>query len=76
MAGWFLALLISLAVQVVSYLLTPKPKGPKAEAAKDLENPTADAGRDLPVVFGTVTVKSPNCLWHGEKSKVTYKVKA
>lgn len=74
MVAWFIPLLISLALNVVSYILTPKPKGPKADAVKDLENPTAEAGRELPVVFGTMTIKSPNCLWYGNKSSRTYKV--
>lgn len=76
MVAWFVLLAISVALQVVSYLLTPKPKAPKPETVKDLENPTAEAGRELPVVFGTITVKSPNTLWFGEKSKRTYEVKA
>ena len=30
----------------------------------------------VPVVFGTVTIKSPNILWYGEKREHTYKVNA
>jgi hypothetical protein len=41
-----------------------------------MDNPTADAGRPVPVVFGTVTVKGLNVLWYGDKSKQTKKVKA
>jgi len=69
-------LLIALALQIVSYLLMPKPKSPKPEAATDMEEPTADAGRAMPVIWGTITIKSPNCLWSGQKSKRTYQVKA
>jgi len=75
-AGWLVGLFISLAIQVVAYIIMPKPKTPKPEAARDLESPTAEAGRPVPVVFGTVTVKGPNILWFGEKSIRTYKVKA
>jgi hypothetical protein len=57
-------------------LLTPKVKTPKPEAAKDLEDPTAEAGRPIPVVFGTITVKGLNVLWFGDKKHITYKVKA
>ena len=76
MVAWFIPLLITLALQIVAYILMPKPKAPKPEAAKDLENPSAEAGRPIPVVFGTVTVKGVNILWFGEKSIRTYKVKA
>lgn len=75
MAFW---LIIGLALFSVALnlLLAPRPKAPKPEAAKDLEEPTAEAGRPIPVVFGTVTVKGLNLLWFGEKSLKTSKVKA
>jgi len=69
-------LLVALVLAVISYMLTPKPKKPTPEAAKDMENPTAEAGIPVPVVFGTVTLKSPNCLWFGEKQIYTYMVNA
>lgn len=75
MVFWLIPFLIGLALNVIAYLLMPKPKGPKLAAVKDLESPTSEAGRETPVVFGTMTVKSPNCLWSGEKSKNTYSVK-
>ena len=65
--AWFVALLIGLAINIVAYLIMPKPKQPKPEAAKDMDNPTAESGRALPVVFGTITVKGGNLLWWGEK---------
>ena len=76
MVAWLVPLLIGLALNIVSYLLMPKPKSAKPEAAKDMDDPTAEAGREMMVVFGEVTVKSPNCLWFGEKSSNAYKVKA
>lgn len=65
---------ISLAMQVVAYLLMPKPKQPKPEAARDLENPVAEAGMPMPVVFGTVTVKGLNVLWFGDKQVSEYEI--
>lgn len=64
--AWFVQLLIGLALNIVAYLIMPKPKQPKPEAAKDLENPTAEAGRPIPVVSGSITVKGLNVLWFGE----------
>lgn len=64
---WFLQLLIGLAIAVVGYLIMPKPKPPKPPAVKDMESPTAEAGRPMPVIFGTVTVKGSNIIWYGEK---------
>lgn len=65
--AWFVPFLIGMAIAVVGYLLMPKPKQPKPDAAKDMEGPTAEAGRPVPVVFGTLTVKGSNALWDGEK---------
>lgn len=68
--AWWVSLLIGLAINVIAYLIMPKPKPPKPPAAKDLEDPTAEAGRPMPVVFGTLTVKSPNIIWYGEKKTI------
>jgi predicted phage tail protein len=67
---------IAVLINVVAYVLMPKPKGPKPEAARDMDNPTADQGRPIPVVFGTVTVKGLNVLWFGDKRTRTYEVNA
>jgi hypothetical protein len=70
--GWFIPLLISLAINVVAYVLTPKPKQPKPEAAKQLENPVAEAGKPIAKVTGTLTVSELNVRWFGEKSITAY----
>lgn len=72
--AWIVSLLIGIALSVVSYLIAPKPKAPKPEAAKDLEDPTAEAGRPVPVAFGSIMVKGGNVLWFGEKKIKTYQV--
>jgi len=73
---WFLQLLIGIGLAILGYILAPKPKMPKPDAVKDMEDPTAEAGRPMPVVFGTVTVKGLNIIWFGEKRSVERKVKA
>jgi len=74
--AWWLIVVAAVVSVGVSLLLAPKIKTPKPDAVKDLEDPTAEAGRPIPVVFGTMTVKGLNLLWYGEKGKRTYKVKA
>lgn len=69
-------LLIAVVLSVAAYMLAPKPKQSTNSMAKDLESPTVEAGRPIPVVFGTLTVKSPNVLWYGQKLIREYKVKA
>lgn len=68
MPAWFIWLIIGIGLQIVGYLLMPKPKTPKPPAATDLENPTAEAGRPVVVVFGTLTIYGTNILWYGEKT--------
>jgi hypothetical protein len=75
MAPWLISLLVAVAISAVSTLLMPRPKQPKPGALKDLEEPTAQAGREICVIFGTMTMKDPNVLWTGDKSARTYKVK-
>lgn len=74
--AWFIPLLLAIVFNVVAYLLAPKPKRSQPAETKDMDNPTADAGRPIPVVFGTVTVKGLNVLWYGEKSRDSRKVSA
>lgn len=73
--AFFLNLLIAAALMVVAYLIMPKPKQQRTEV-KDLDDPVAEAGKPLPVLFGTMTIKGLNVLWFGEKSYVRKKVKA
>lgn len=72
---WLVMLAISAAVSVVSYLLMPKAKTPRPEASKQSEAPTADAGKPIPVVFGTIRVKELNCLGWYDQSMNSYEVK-
>lgn len=73
--AFFLSLIIALALMVVAYLIMPKPKASKNEI-KDMDDPTAEAGKPLPVLFGTKTIKGLNVLWFGEKRYKKRKVKA
>lgn len=65
-----MSFLIQLAVLVVSsiisYALAPKPPSPKPAALGDFDVPTAEEGRPIPVVFGTVTITGPNVIWYGD----------
>jgi hypothetical protein len=68
-------LIIALIAAVVSVALTAiflRPKPPKPASTSDLEDPVAEAGKPIPVVFGTVTVKGLNILWSGNKWKANY----
>lgn len=74
--AWIVQLLIAVAMNVIAYLIQPKPKQAKPEAAKQSETPTADAGIPVPVPFGTITAKGLNVMWYGDQNMSTYQVKA
>lgn len=62
----WIQLAVALAMMVVSYIITPKPKTPHAEVQEG-EVPTASASDPIPVVFGECDVKS-NVVWWGDPS--------
>lgn len=62
----WLQLIVFVAATIISILLAPKPKQ-ENPAVQKMEDPTADAGMPIPVVRGTMIIKSTNVLWYGEK---------
>lgn len=50
---------------VISFALTPKPNTPMPGVG-NVTAPTAAVGKEIPVVFGTVVVKSSNVVWYGD----------
>lgn len=60
--------LIYLVVAIIAVALVPRPKTAAVRPASlsDIEAPTAEPGRPIPVVFGTVLLKSPNVVWYGD----------
>lgn len=62
--------MIQLAIVIVaSYLsaaLAPKPPAPKPASLDDVDAPTAEEGKPIAVVFGTVWATGPNVIWFGD----------
>ena len=73
--GFWLTIGIAFTVSVISYLIQPKPKFTRPDMVRDIEVPTAEAGRPIPKVFGTITVQGLNVLWYGDKSTRQYQIK-
>ncbi len=62
-------IIIYIVVAVIAHALQPKPPTPpgmEAPTLGDMQVPTADKGRPIPVAFGTVLVKAPNVIWYGD----------
>lgn len=66
MVWWNIAMLVFSLV--LSYLLRPDPsqKDAKYKAIEESDVPTADAGKEIPVLFGRRWLKSPNVVWYGD----------
>lgn len=60
-------LAIGVVLAVVGYILMPKPPGPKPPSLSDFEAPTAEAGRPIPVVFGSITISGLNNMGDWDK---------
>lgn len=65
---WLPYAVTELVGQGVNYALRPTPTVQNATPAEitDFDVPTAEEGRAVPVIFGTVRVTGPNVLWYGD----------
>ena len=68
-----ISMIAGLGLEIIGHLLMPKSKTDKAEV-QDMENPTAEAGRPIPVIFGEVEITGVNIIWYGEKETHTYDI--
>lgn len=74
--GFWVTLAVAVVLNVAAYLLTPRPKGMASPQSQDLREPTAEAGKPIPVPFGEIMITSPNVLFYGDVSKHEYEVNA
>jgi len=70
-------LAIGLVLSAISFALSPRPKVEKPTAAglDDFSLPTAEEGRPIPVVFGTMLITGPNVVWAGDLKVVPIRKK-
>ena len=61
---WYLVVIVVAAL--VSVALAPNPPEPKPAALSDVDAPTAEEGRPIPVVFGSVLLRGSNVVWYGD----------
>lgn len=71
-----LMLVVALAATVVaSILLAPKTQPPAPSALGDFTFPTADEGRAVPIIGGTVKISGGDVVWWGDLQVAPIKVK-
>jgi hypothetical protein len=66
---FLIQLLISVALEIVAFLLMPH--GPPPQIAKE-QTPTSDASKPIPWVFGEIVIDATNVLWCGDVSQDTH----
>lgn len=64
---WWWAVAIVVAA-VVSIVTAPKPENSPPAGLNEFDIPTADVGREIPVLFGTRDIKGANVVWYGDLS--------
>ncbi len=70
---WLVAVfVVSLAVAIA---FAPKPENAKPPGLDEIKAPTAEEGREIPVLFGTKDLRSPNVVWYGDIRLVPIKKK-
>lgn len=72
---WFIAVFV--VALVVSYATMPKPQSQSQPPAGlgDIKAPTAEEGREIPVLFGTRDLEGPNVVWYGDFRAVAIRKK-
>jgi len=68
---YFVVFVVALGV---SYAMMPKPGRQNVEPGT-IESPTAEEGREIPVLFGMREIKGPNVVWYGDIRTVAIKKK-
>lgn len=64
MAWWYAAAYV--VALVIAYSYVPKTETQPPAGLDEIEAPTAEAGREIPVLFGTRKLTGPNVVWYGD----------
>lgn len=73
MVWWWLVWFVVAAV--VSVALSPKSETRPPSGIDDIDVPTAEVGREIPVLFGTKFIKSANVVWYGDLKTIAIRKK-
>ena len=73
MVWWYIAVFI--VALVVAFAMAPNAQQ-QSPAIQEVEAPTAEEGRAIPVLFGTRDIKGPNVVWYGDVKAVAIKKKS
>ncbi len=72
--GW-IAAVIFVGALVVAYTMQPKPETRPPAGLDEIQAPTAEVGREIPVLFGRRRFDGANVVWYGHLRTVPIKSK-
>ena len=61
---WFFISFVVLLV--ATYAFAPKPPTTPPAGLDTIQAPTAEEGREIPILFGTRRIRSANVVWYGD----------
>ena len=69
--------LVGVAIALIaSFALRPKPQTQPPAGLGDIKAPTAEDGREIPVLFGCRYIRGPNVVWYGDFRTTAIKSKS
>ena len=71
---WQFLVGVALAV-AASFALRPKPQTQPPAGLSEIKAPTAEDGREIPVLFGCRPIRGANVVWYGDLRTTAIKVK-
>lgn len=60
-------------VAAFAYAMQPPDLGRKPPGLGEIDVPTAEIGREIPVLFGERDLKGPNVVWFGDLETIAVK---
>lgn len=70
---WIIAVFVVALVLAFAFAL--KPPTQKPPGIEEVKAPTAEEGREIPVLLGTRMMRAPNVVWYGDIRLVPIKSK-
>lgn len=73
---WVNIVILAISLIATAVALQVRPPEQKPASFEDINLPTADEGRPIPVVYGTYLVQAPNVVWWGNPSTEPVRTKS
>lgn len=74
MVWWYIIIFI-VALVIGATAMSPKSRSQPPAGLGDFKVPTAEEGREIPVLFGTRDCEGPNVVWYGDLRVIPIKKK-